>query len=218
MRNILNSLINLLRHRKSDMNETDSSNVFLIVGLGNPGREYKDTRHNIGFLTVDQYAVRHEIRMSRVQNQAIIGVWTEGGTRVILAKPQTFMNLSGQAVAALVRFYKVPTSHLLVIHDDVDLPFDTIRMRPGGGSAGQKGVGSIIDKLGTQDFPRLRMGIGRPPGRMDAASYVLQSFDQLEAEILKNFLDRAVDAIDRFLSSGIDAAMNQYNPNPQEKC
>lgn len=208
---------NLFRSQKEKEAELLPGHIYLVVGLGNPGREYKDTRHNIGFLTIEQYALKHDVRMSRVQNQAIIGVWNNAGRRVILAKPQTYMNLSGQAVAALARFYKVPIPQILVIHDDVDLPFDTIRLRPGGGSAGQKGVKSIIDRLGTQDFPRLRMGIGRPPGRMDAASYVLQTFEESEKQPLKVFLDRAVDAIDCFMVEGLDAAMNRYNPTLSEK-
>jgi PTH1 family peptidyl-tRNA hydrolase len=122
------------------------------------------------------------------------------------------MNLSGQAVAGLARYYKVSPTHIVVIHDDVDLPFNTIRMRPGGGSAGQKGVGSIIERLGTQEFPRLRMGIGRPPGRMDAAGYVLQSFEKSEQQFLADFLDRAVDALDCFLIDGLETAMNRFNP------
>ncbi len=208
---------NLFRSKKEKEPEILPANIYLIVGLGNPGREYKDTRHNIGFLTIEQYALKHDVRMSRVQNQAIIGLWNNAGRRVILAKPQTFMNLSGQAVAALARFYKVPIPQILVIHDDVDLPFDTIRLRPGGGSAGQKGVKSIIDRLGTQDFPRLRLGIGRPPGRMDAASYVLQTFEESEKPSLNVFLERAVDAIDCFILEGLDAAMNRYNPTLSEK-
>jgi peptidyl-tRNA hydrolase, PTH1 family len=205
------------RSRREKEIEIQPGQVYLIVGLGNPGREYKDTRHNIGFLTIDQFAQEHEVRLSRVQNQAIIGIWNDAGRRVILAKPQTYMNLSGQAVAALARFYKVPVGQILVIHDDVDLPIDTIRMRPGGGSAGQKGVKSIIEKLGTQEFPRLRMGIGRPPGRMDAASYVLQTFTVADKLVLQSFLDRAVQAVDCFISDGLETAMNKFNPSQPEK-
>ncbi len=159
----------------------------MIVGLGNPGREYRETRHNIGFMVVDTFAAKHEIKLSKVQNKAIVGIGKIGETKVILVKPQTYMNLSGQAVSALVRFYKIPLGNLVVAHDDVDLPFGVIRMRPGGGSAGQKGINSIIERVGSQDFPRLRMGVGRPPGQMDAAAYVL------------------------------DTAMNRFNPNQSNK-
>jgi PTH1 family peptidyl-tRNA hydrolase len=130
---------------------------------------------------------------------------------VVLAKPHTFMNLYGQPVGALSRFYKVPVENLLVAYDDVDLPLGTVRIRPGGGSAGQKGMASIIERLGTQEFPRLRLGIGRPPGRMEAADYVLQDFSAGEQELLKLTLDRAAEAALVFVAEGLEAAMNQYN-------
>lgn len=189
----------------------EGQKTIMVVGLGNPGREYRDTRHNIGFMVVDHLAENYGIKLSRVQNKAIIGTGLRNDTRIILVKPQTFMNLSGQAVVSLVRFYKIPNSQLIVAHDDVDLPFGTIRMRPGGGSAGQKGIASIINLLGSQDFPRLRMGIGRPPGRMDAAAYVLQSFSEADKELLTAFLARAVDALDCFIQGDLETAMNRYN-------
>ncbi len=196
------------------MDETQS--IYMIVGLGNPGREYRETRHNIGFMVIDAFASKHEIKLTKVQNKAIVGIGRAVDKKVILVKPQTYMNLSGQAVAALVRFYKVPLENLIVAHDDVDLPFDTIRMRPGGGSAGQKGVNSIIERLGSQEFPRLRMGVGRPPGQMDAAAYVLQTFQKDERDLLPEFLDRAVEALDCFLGNDLDTAMNRFNPNNKE--
>jgi PTH1 family peptidyl-tRNA hydrolase len=185
--------------------------VFLITGLGNPGREYRGNRHNIGFMMLDHLADQLGVKLSRLQSKALVGSANLDGRRVILAKPQTFMNLSGDAVGALVRFYKVPLEHLLVAHDDLDLPLGTLRMRPGGGSAGQKGLGSIIQKLGTQDFPRLRLGIGRPPGRMDAADYVLQDFSPAERDMLEAGLSRACAAAQVFVREGLEAAMNQYN-------
>jgi PTH1 family peptidyl-tRNA hydrolase len=121
------------------------------------------------------------------------------------------MNLSGQAVSALVKFYKIPIENLMIVYDDVDLPFGKIRIRPYGGSAGQKGVVSIIDRLGTNEFPRLRMGLGRPPGRMQAASYVLRDFSQEELDFLPEILDRGADAVLTFVSLGLVTAMNQYN-------
>jgi PTH1 family peptidyl-tRNA hydrolase len=130
---------------------------------------------------------------------------------VILAKPQTFMNDSGQAVAPLMRFYKIPNEKLLVVHDDLDLPFGTLRLRPRGGAGGQRGMGSIMAKLDTQDFARLRVGIGRPPGRMDPRDYVLHDFDAEEEAILPEVLDHAVDAIRRFVAAGIEQAMNDFN-------
>ncbi len=187
--------------------------TFLLVGLGNPGREYRQTRHNIGFMAVDSLAGALDIRLSRLQSKALVGAGMDGEARIILAKPQTFMNLSGQAVSSLLRFYKIPCGHLLVIHDDIDLPLGALRMRPSGGSAGQKGVASIIQQLGTQDFPRLRLGVGRPPGQRTAADYVLQDFTSAEQPDLEAVLARARQAARTFVHSGLDAAMNQFNGN-----
>lgn len=183
----------------------------LLIGLGNPGRQYRDTRHNIGFLALDRLAERLGVSFSRVMLQALVTDARHNERRVILAKPQTYMNLSGVAVGALVKFYKVPLENLLVAHDDVDLPFGALRLRPGGGSAGQKGVASIIERLTTEEFPRLRIGIGRPPGSMLAAAYVLQEFDRQEAETLPTILDRAAEAALTFITDGLDIAMNRYN-------
>jgi PTH1 family peptidyl-tRNA hydrolase len=184
---------------------------YLIVGLGNPGPQYRYNRHNIGFMLADRLAERLGVKFSRLESKALVTKGAHQGRRIVLAKPQTFMNLSGQAVGALVRFYKVPLSHLLIAYDDVDLPLGTLRLRPGGGSAGQKGMASIIERLGTQDFPRLRLGIGRPPGRMDAADYVLQDFSAAEKELLGPVLDRAAEAALVFVVEGLEAAMNRYN-------
>jgi PTH1 family peptidyl-tRNA hydrolase len=189
---------------------------YLIVGLGNPGRQYLNNRHNIGFKVLDRLAERLEINFSRVMFRALTSDTRYQERRVILAKPQTYMNDSGQSVGSLVRFYKIPLENLLVIHDDVDLPFDTLRIRPKGGSAGQKGVASIIQHLGTQDFPRLRFGVGRPPGRMLAAAYVLQDFDREDAEILPQLVDRAAEAALLFVSAGLETTMNKYNPSTED--
>ena len=163
------------------MEPIETPNVFLIAGLGNPGRAYKNNRHNAGFLLLDRLAGRLDVAFGRVEAKALVAKGVYQGRRLILAKPQTYMNESGKAVGALVRFYKVPLENLIVAYDDVDLPFGVLRLRPGGGSAGQKGMRSIQERLGAEDFPRLRFGIGRPPGRMDAAAYVLQDFDRAEA-------------------------------------
>jgi peptidyl-tRNA hydrolase (EC 3.1.1.29) len=184
---------------------------FLIVGLGNPGREYRDTRHNIGFMLLDRLAVKLNARFSRLQSKALVASASYQERKLILAKPQTFMNLSGQAVQGLMHFYKLPLTNLLVIHDDLDLPPGTLRLRPGGGSGGQKGVQSIIERLGTEGFARLRLGIGRPPGQMNAADYVLQEFSDLEMTIISPVLNRGVDAVLEFVVNGIESAMNRYN-------
>lgn len=192
--------------------ETVGSLPYLVVGLGNPGRLYRITRHNIGFMVVDRIASNLKCSLSKVQGKAIVGMCRMDGIKLILAKPHTFMNLSGVAVSSLVRFYKIDLDHLIIIHDDVDIPFGQIRLRPGGGSAGQKGVESIIEKLGTKSFPRLRMGIGQPPGRMDSADYVLQPFGKDDEEDLSSFLDRGFEAFKCFVTEGLEAAMNRYNP------
>jgi PTH1 family peptidyl-tRNA hydrolase len=184
---------------------------FLIVGLGNPGREYRDTRHNAGFMVVDRLCESFGIRLSRLQSKALIGTGAWDGRRMVLAKPQTYMNLSGQCVTSLLRFYKTPLDQLLVVHDDLDLPLGTLRLRPGGGSAGQRGLASIIQQLGTQEFPRLRVGIGRPPGQMDPADYVLERFTASDRVVIPLLLDRAVDAVKDFLQFDLSHAMNNFN-------
>jgi PTH1 family peptidyl-tRNA hydrolase len=189
----------------------EAKSPYLLVGLGNPGREYRSTRHNVGFMVVDEISTNLGINIGRVQSNALVGQGTAGDQRVILVKPQTFMNLSGQAVSALVRFYKLPLDHLLVIHDDLDLPFGSLRMRPAGGSGGQKGLASIIEHLGTQAFPRLRVGIGRPPGRMQAADYVLQTFSSEDQILFTGIVTRARDAALTFVRNGLEQSMNQYN-------
>lgn len=185
--------------------------AYLIVGLGNPGREYRENRHNIGFMALDRVSQGMDAKLGRLQARALVSSVVFNEKRVILAKPQTFMNLSGQAVASLVRFYKVPLSQLLVIHDDLDLPLGTLRLRQSGGSAGQRGLASTIQQLGTQDFPRLRLGIGRPPGQMDAADYVLQNFSPAESEILTPVLERAALAVQAFIRDGLEKTMNDFN-------
>ena len=185
---------------------------YLIVGLGNPGREYRQTRHNIGFMLLDRLALRLNLTFSRVESKSLVTKGDYAGRRLLLAKPQTYMNLSGQAVGAMAQFYKVPQENLLVVYDDVDLPFGLLRMRPAGGAGGHKGMTSIIERLGSQEIPRLRMGIGRPPGRMEAADYVLQEFSATETNLLPEILDRGVEAMFTFITQGIAAAMNHYNP------
>ncbi len=195
----------------SPSNDEASASTYILAGLGNPGRDYRDNRHNAGFMAIDRLGEFYSIRLSKFQSRAITGSGFNEGNKLILAKPQTFMNVSGEAVAALVRFYKIPLDHLLVIHDDLDLPFGSIRIRPSGGSAGQKGVASIINRLGTEDFPRLRIGIGRPGGQMLASDYVLQDFSNSEKKQLEEILDTCVEAVKLFISSGMESAMNRYN-------
>ena len=185
--------------------------TFLLIGLGNPGREYRDNRHNVGFMLIDRLIVRLNARGLKVQAKAIVTTATYQDRRLILAKPQTYMNLSGQSANALLNFYKLPIENMLVAHDDLDIPFGAIRIRPKGGPGGQGGMASTIQQLGTKDFPRLRIGIGRPPGRMDPAAYVLQDFSREEMKTLSEIIDHAADAALTFVVDGLSTAMNKYN-------
>jgi len=189
----------------------NQNSPFIIVGLGNPGRQYRNTRHNIGFMVIDRLCSVMGISLARMQSKALIGSGTLDGRKIIVGKPQTYMNLSGQSVSGLLRFYKTSIEQLLVAHDDLDLPLGTLRLRPSGGSAGQKGMDSIIQQMGTQEFARLRMGIGRPPGRISPAAFVLQKFTESEQELVDLVLDRAVAAVRTWIAEGIEAAMNQHN-------
>lgn len=197
-------------HLLSRSSESETQ-TFVLVGLGNPGREYRQTRHNVGFMVIDELCKVLNVRLTRMQGKALVGSGVLSGCKVILAKPQTFMNLSGQSVASLVKFYKIPIGQLLVILDDLDLPVGTLRIRPGGGSAGNKGLMSIIQQLGTEEFPRMRLGIGRPPGQKNGADYVLSDFQNGEIDFVKEVLTKASRAAQTFVAFGIDQAMNQFN-------
>jgi peptidyl-tRNA hydrolase, PTH1 family len=188
-----------------------SETTYLLIGLGNPGREYRDNRHNLGFMVIDRLIVRLNARGMKVQSKAIVTTATYEERKLILAKPQTYMNLSGQSAQGLLNFYKIPVENMLIAHDDLDIPFGTIRIRPGGGPGGQKGMASTIEQLGTKDFPRLRIGIGRPPGRMDPSAYVLQNFSREEMKTLSEIVDRAAEAALTFVVDGLNKAMNKYN-------
>lgn len=200
----------------------------IIVGLGNPGPRYLYNRHNVGFQCVDLFARRHKIDMSRSQFKARVGDgWIQqrsaplasltGGLpqiqrqKVLLAKPLTYMNLSGEAVAQLVNYYDVEPEDLIVVHDDLDLEPGKLRLRANGGSGGQNGIKSIIRLLGSDEFHRVRVGIGRPPGPMKAADYVLQNFTKEEEEEFGPLRERVQDALECWLFAGIDTAMNRYN-------
>jgi PTH1 family peptidyl-tRNA hydrolase len=162
-------------------------------------------------MAVDRLAKDLGTTFSRVEADSLIAKTSYEGKRIILIKPQTYMNNSGRAVKQLVKYYKIPLENSIILFDDVDLPLGTIRIRTEGGSGGQKGMASIIQHLGTQSFPRLRIGIGRPPGKMDAAAYVLQNFSKSEKEILEITIDKAVKAVQTFISYDIETAMNKFN-------
>lgn len=193
------------------MEEFNKDLPVMIVGLGNPGPAYRHTRHNFGFLAVDELADELNIQVRRLKFKAMIGEGRFNDNKVVLVKPMTFMNESGRAVAPLLRYFKLPLSNLLVIHDDLDLPLGTLRLRPSGGTSGQRGMASIINHLGTQEFPRMRLGIGRPPGQMDPVDYVLKNFLPSENELLAIVLRTAVEASQNFISEGLTQTMNKYN-------
>jgi PTH1 family peptidyl-tRNA hydrolase len=186
----------------------------LIVGLGNPGRKYRETRHNIGFMLIDDLATKYDIKLGKVKNQAIIGDGMIGDTPIVLAKPQTYMNVSGNAVGPLAKFYKIAPEHVLVVYDEMDLPFGTLRLRGKGGAGGHNGMRSIIQHLGN-DFPRMRLGIGRPPGRMPPAAYVLQTFGKDEVAVRDELLNAGISAINTWITDGIELAMTRHNKKPE---
>ncbi|MGA9350391.1 MAG: aminoacyl-tRNA hydrolase [Anaerolineae bacterium] len=185
----------------------------LIVGLGNPGRKYAGNRHNAGFQCLDRLAEAWGLSFSKRKHKALLAQGEIASLTTILAKPQTFMNLSGEAVERLARFYKLPPEGFLVIYDDLDLPLGKIRLRPEGGSGGHRGMNSIIEHLGTGGFPRLRVGIGRPT-RGDPVNYVLSDFAPDERMAIEEAYERAVSAVELWLAEGIEAAMNRYNLSP----
>jgi PTH1 family peptidyl-tRNA hydrolase len=189
---------------------------YLIIGLGNPGKKYENTRHNVGFMCAEAMANRHGLAFSGNKAKALFAEGTIVGKRVIIAQPQTYMNLSGESARGLSDFYKIPLTHILVVHDDLDIPLGTLRLRMKGGAGGQKGVLSIIQHLNSQDFARCRFGIGRPPGRMEPAAYVLLPFKTDESILVQETVDRAVKAMETWLSEGIETAMSRHNGTAEE--
>ncbi len=189
----------------------------LIIGLGNPGRLYADNRHNIGFMCLNHFAKTQDIRFDKKQGQTRIGSGEVAGSQVVLAKPQTYMNLSGQSVSRLVKRFNINLSDLLIIHDDLDLPLGKIRIRQGGSSGGHKGIGSIITELGSQDFLRFRVGIGRPItsfaeiSENDIITYVLSDFTSEEKQVITKVVSKLSEAVLYLLTEGLVATMNKYN-------
>ena len=206
-----NKFLDFLRGQSFKSEVKLSKEQYLVIGLGNPGKEYEKNRHNVGFMAVDLAIEKFGFSGKKIKSNAVVVEGDFEGNKIIFVKPQTFMNLSGQAVSSLFRFYKLPINHVVVIHDDIDLPFGTIRIRPGGGAGGQKGVASIIQQLGEPGFARLRIGIGRPPGRMDAATYVLKNFQKEEINEIPFILENIVEALKTFILFDIDTAMNKFN-------
>ncbi|CAM00150.1 PTH1 family peptidyl-tRNA hydrolase [Saccharopolyspora erythraea NRRL 2338] len=183
----------------------------LIVGLGNPGPRYEGNRHNIGFLVADELAARVGGKFKAHKSGAEIVEGRLGGVRAVLAKPRSFMNLSGGPVAGAAKFYKVQPGSLIVIHDELDLPYGTVRLKRGGGENGHNGLRSISKSLGTKDYLRVRFGIDRPPGRMDPADYVLKDFSGAERKELAYFVDLCADAVESLAKEGLEAAQNRFH-------
>lgn len=183
----------------------------IVVGLGNPGKEYKNTRHNFGFLVVDQVALDLQGKFKKSQFKGEVAEVSHEGVRLFLLKPQTYMNLSGEAVWKVLSFYKKKLSDLWVVHDDLDLELGRIKLGFGGAAGGHKGIQSIIDSLGSGDFNRVRLGIGRPLEKEDTVDYVLRPFAREEKDILEKTIEKAIQAILYGLSHGIETAMNHFN-------
>ncbi|KAA2252907.1 aminoacyl-tRNA hydrolase [Solihabitans fulvus] len=189
----------------------DEADLALVVGLGNPGPQYAGNRHNVGFLVVDELAARLGGKFKAHKGGADVVEGRLGGRRAVLAKPRTFMNLSGGPVAGTARFYKIPLPALVVVHDELDLPYGTVRLKLGGGENGHNGLRSITKSLGGKDYYRVRFGVGRPPGRMDPADYVLKDFSGVERKELAFQVDRCADAVEALLGKGLEAAQNEFH-------
>ena len=186
-------------------------NMYIIVGLGNPEPEYSNTRHNMGFDVINKLAGKHEISLNRTKFNAIYGTGIIEGEKVILIKPQTYMNNSGEAVKEFVNFYKEPLDNIIVIYDDMDTDIGSIRVRAKGGPGSHNGMKSIVNNLNSEDFPRIRVGIGRPKDEFDRIDYVIGKIDDEEFVNLQNGQDLAVKAVEYWIKNGIDNTMNVYN-------
>lgn len=185
--------------------------MYIVVGLGNPGDKYRYTRHNIGFITLDYFSDAHRIVMNKVKHKAVLGEGMIGEEKVVLAKPQTYMNLSGESVYELMNWYKADTSRLIVVYDDIDLDTGKIRIRPNGSSGTHNGMKSIIYILNSDNFPRVRIGIGKSPEYMDLADYVTGKFRDEDVPVMGETVKRASLAIEEIIRSGVNTAMNKYN-------
>lgn len=183
----------------------------MIIGLGNPGAKYENTRHNVGFETIDYISNQFGIKVSKLKHKALIGDGNIQGDRVILVKPQTYMNLSGESVREIVEWYKVPMNSIILIYDDVDLKFGSIRVRPKGSSGTHNGMKSVIYQIQSDEFPRVRIGVGRPPEGWDLADFVLSKFNNEDKKTINESLRNAAEAAVTIIKAGAEAAMNKYN-------
>jgi PTH1 family peptidyl-tRNA hydrolase len=189
--------------------------MFLVAGLGNPGPEYAATPHNLGFYVVDRLAARHAIRVTRPECNALVGQGSIAGKPVLLAKPQTFMNLSGLAVKPLLERYEIPPDRLILVYDELDLPWGSLRIRPGGSAAGHNGAKDLIARLGTQEFPRIRLGAHPGHPLSSGADYLLSGFSRRQNETLDAFIDLAADAAESVIAEGVALSMTRFNRRAQ---
>lgn len=187
--------------------------TWIVVGLGNPGPRYEATRHNVGQMVVDELASRRgeTLRAHRSNARAAESWLRPGAAKMVLAKPNSFMNVSGGPVSALAKFYGVPAERIVVVHDELDIPFDTLKLKTGGGHGGHNGVRDVAKALGTPDFPRVRVGIGRPPGRQDPADWVLDPFSSAERATLTHLIADAADAVEQLIDEGLTSAQQRYH-------
>ena len=189
--------------------------MFLVAGLGNPGEQYAATPHNLGFLVVDRLAARHGIRVTRKECQALVGQGNIGGKTVLLAKPQTFMNLSGLAVKPLLEKNEIPVTDMLLVYDELDLPWGSVRVKPKGSPAGHNGAIDVIAKLGTQQVPRLRLGVHPGHQITSGVDYLLSRFTRRQTETLDEFIDLAADAAESIIAEGVEKSMTKFNRRAQ---
>ena len=191
--------------------EAGSDSPWLVVGLGNPGAKYERTWHNCGFLALEILSQRHAIRVDRIKFKGLYGQGRIAGAKAVLLKPGTYMNLSGESVQEAAAFFKVPLSRVVVLVDDIDLPRGQVRIRPAGGPGTQKGMKSVVERLGSEGFPRVRIGIGPVPERWDIADFVLSEIPESEKKTMYDALCRAADAVEAIAADGVAASMNRFN-------
>jgi len=189
----------------------DLEDLYIVVGLGNPGQKYECTRHNVGFDTIELLGRKHGITVNKLKHKDLSGEGSIGGRRVMLVKPQTFMNLSGESVRDIVDWYKVSVENILVIYDDIDLPLGKLKIRPKGSSGTHNGMRSVIYQLQSDEFPRIRIGIDKPPEGWELSNFVLSRFSGDDRKKIEEIIGKAADAVEEILRSGIDQAMNRYN-------
>lgn len=185
--------------------------MYVILGIGNPGKQYDNTKHNIGFISLDFLASTMGVSINKIKHKALIGEGKLAGERVILVKPQTFVNLSGESAREILSFYKIPPENLIVICDDVNLDAGRVRIRPSGSDGGHNGLKSIIYQLSSDSFPRIRMGVGKKPEHYDLADWVLSKFSKEEIKIMSETVDKVPDMVSEIIKNGVQSAMNKYN-------